>query len=135
MLLVDGSAPQPEQMAPPGLPASPGCALIAPLWPTPPAAPGAPRPAEICEFWIFRLSPESMTATPKVRDALATGADSALIERLMSEGDYHGMATFDQALFQLFSEDLVTLDEALDRAAHPEDFRIAVQQAGLTSLR
>ena len=47
----------------------------------------------------------------------------------MSEGDYHGMATFDQALFQLFSEDFVTLDEALDRAAHPEDFRIAVQQA------
>ncbi|WP_426570657.1 type IV pilus twitching motility protein PilT [Aquihabitans sp. McL0605] len=78
---------------------------------------------------------ESMTATPKMRDALATGADSALIERLMSEGDYHGMATFDQALFQLFSEDLVTLDEALDRAAHPEDFRIAVQQAGLATLR
>ena len=78
---------------------------------------------------------ESMTATPKMRDALASGADSALIERLMSEGDYHGMATFDQALFQLFSEDLVTLDEALDRAAHPEDFRIAVQQAGLATLR
>ena len=78
---------------------------------------------------------ESMTATPKIRDAIATGADSALIERLMSEGDYHGMATFDQALFHLFSEDLVTLDEALDRASHPEDFRIAVQQAGLATLR
>jgi twitching motility protein PilT len=78
---------------------------------------------------------ESVTGTPKVLDAIATGADSALIERLMSEGDYHGMATFDQALFNLFSDDLVTLDEALDRAAHPEDFRIAVQQAGFTSLR
>ena len=78
---------------------------------------------------------EAMTATPKVRDAIATGADPALIERLMSEGDYHGMATFDQALFNLFSDDLVTLDEALDRAAHPEDFRIAVQQAGLATLR
>lgn len=78
---------------------------------------------------------ESVTATPKVRDAIASGADSALIERLMSEGDYHGMATFDQALFNLFSEDLVSLDDALERAAHPEDFRIAVQQAGLASLR
>lgn len=78
---------------------------------------------------------ESVTATPKVRDAIANGADSALIERLMSEGDYHGMATFDQALFNLFSEDLVSLDDALERAAHPEDFRIAVQQAGLASLR
>jgi twitching motility protein PilT len=78
---------------------------------------------------------ESVTATPKVRDAIATGADPALIERLMSEGDYHGMATFDQALFNLFSDDLVSLDEALERAAHPEDFRIAVQQAGLATLR
>lgn len=77
---------------------------------------------------------ESLTATPKVRDAISTGAEAALVERLMSEGDYHGMATFDQALFRLFSEDLVTLDEALDRAAHPEDFRIAVQQAGLATL-
>jgi len=78
---------------------------------------------------------ESLTATPKVRDAIATGAEPALLERLMSEGDYHGMATFDQALFRLFSEDFVTLDEALDRAANPEDFRIAVQQAGLATLR
>ena len=60
--------------------------------------------------------------------------DPVVIERLMTEGDYHGMATFDQALFQLFSEDLITIDEALDRAAHPEDLRIAVQQAGLASL-
>ena len=53
----------------------------------------------------------------------------------MTEGDYHGMATFDQALFQLFSDEYVSLDEALERAAHPEDFRIAVQQAGLATLR
>ena len=78
---------------------------------------------------------ESLTATPKVRDAIAAGADPVVLERLMAEGEYHGMATFDQALFQLFSEDFISLDEALDRAAHPEDFRIAVQQAGLTSLR
>ena len=68
-----------------------------------------------------------------IADVRARG-DAALIERLMTEGDYHGMATFDQALFRLFSEDVVSLDEALSRAAHPEDFRIAVQQAGLATL-
>lgn len=78
---------------------------------------------------------ESLTATQKVRDAIEKAAEPSVIERLMAEGDYHGMATFDQALFQLFSEDYVTLDEALDRAAHPEDLRIAVQQAGLATLR
>ncbi len=78
---------------------------------------------------------ESLTGTPEVRDAISSGADSAVLERLMSEGEYHGMATFDQALFQLFSEDFISLDEALDRANHPEDFRIAVQQSGITTLR
>ena len=77
---------------------------------------------------------ESLTGTQKVRDAMAVGVDGALLERLMTEGDYHGMATFDQALFRLFTEEFVTFDEALDRAAHPEDFRIAVQQAGLATL-
>jgi twitching motility protein PilT len=78
---------------------------------------------------------ESITATPKVREAVATGADLAVLERLMSEGDYHGMATFDQALFNLFRDDFISLDEALHRASHPEDFRIAVQQAGLAVMR
>lgn len=78
---------------------------------------------------------ESLVGTQKVRDAIQSAADPAVLERLMTEGDYHGMATFDQALFQLFSDEYVSLDEALERAAHPEDFRIAVQQAGLATLR
>jgi Tfp pilus assembly ATPase PilU len=78
---------------------------------------------------------ESLVGTQKVRDAIASGADPAVLERLMTEGDYHGMATFDQALLQLFNDEYVSLDEALDRAAHPEDFRFAVQQAGMATLR
>jgi twitching motility protein PilT len=78
---------------------------------------------------------ESLTGTVKVREAIRSGADVSVLERLIAEGDYHGMATFDQALFQLFNDEFVSLDEALDRAAHPEDFRIAVQQAGLATLR
>ncbi len=77
---------------------------------------------------------ESLVGTPKVRSAIASNADPAVLERLMTEGDYHGMATFDQALFHLFSEEYVSLDEALDRAAHPEDFRILVQRAGLAAV-
>jgi Tfp pilus assembly ATPase PilU len=73
--------------------------------------------------------------TQKVREAIAGAADPAVLERLMAEGDYHGMATFDQALFRLFSDDVVSLTEALERASHPEDFRVAVAQAGLATLR
>lgn len=81
------------------------------------------------------IAVESITATPKVREAIASAADPAVLERLMSEGEYHGMFTFDQALFNLFSDDYISLDEALHRAAHPEDLRIAVQQAGLAVVR
>lgn len=78
---------------------------------------------------------ESLIGTHKVRDAIIDAADPAVLERLMSEGDYHGMATFDQALLRLYTDEYVTLDEALDRAAHPDEFRISVQQAGLATLR
>ncbi|QXC59840.1 PilT/PilU family type 4a pilus ATPase [Aquihabitans sp. G128] len=78
---------------------------------------------------------ESLVGTQKVRDAIAANADPAVLERLMTEGDYHGMATFDQALLQLFNDEYVTLDEALERASYPEDFRIAVQAAGLATIR
>jgi len=77
---------------------------------------------------------ESLVGTPKVRAAIAANADPAVLERLMTEGDYHGMATFDQALFQLFSDEYVTLDEAMARVTNPEDFRILVQQSGLSSV-
>jgi twitching motility protein PilT len=77
---------------------------------------------------------ESLTATPKVREAISAGSDASVIERLMHEGDYHGMATFDQALFHLFTDDLLSMEEALDRATHPEDLRITLQQSGLSTL-
>ncbi len=48
---------------------------------------------------------ESLVGTQKVRDAIQQAADPAVLERLMTEGDYHGMATFDQALFHLFSDE------------------------------
>jgi len=78
---------------------------------------------------------EVLLGTQKVSDALAAGADGHALEQLMSDGDYYGMQTFDQALFHLFREDQVALDEALSAAARPEDLRIAVQQAGLAALR
>ena len=77
---------------------------------------------------------ESLVGTAKVRDAIVKGADAHALSLLMEDGRYHGMATFDQALFQLFTEDYVSLDEAVERAVNPEDFRIAVQAAGLATL-
>ncbi len=78
---------------------------------------------------------EALVGTNKVREAVAADAGPEVLERLMTDGDYHGMATFDQALLHLYTDEYVSLEEALERAVHPEDFRIAVQQAGLATLR
>jgi twitching motility protein PilT len=77
---------------------------------------------------------ETLTATQKVRDAIASAADGSVIERLMREGDYHGMMTFDQALLHMYTDELITLEAALERANNPEDFRIAAGQAGHASI-
>jgi twitching motility protein PilT len=37
------------------------------------------------------------------------------------------MQTFDQSLFDLYSRNLITLEEALMRASNPDDFRLRVQ--------
>jgi twitching motility protein PilT len=55
------------------------------------------------------------------------------IEDVIADGEYYGMQTFDQSLFNLYKNGLVGLRDALAAASHPHDFRIALQQAGLLS--
>jgi twitching motility protein PilT len=53
------------------------------------------------------------------------------IEDVIADGEYYGMQTFDQSLFNLYKNGLVSLRDALAVASHPHDFRLAVQSAGL----
>lgn len=76
---------------------------------------------------------EVLTGTPKVFEAIANGADERELDRLVSEGEYHGMQTFDQALFQLYRENLIGVRDAISAASQPEDMRISLQQAGLAA--
>jgi len=74
---------------------------------------------------------EVLVNTPKVYDCIVDPDRHAALERIIAEGEYHGMQTFDQALFSLFKDGLVSLRDALAVASQPEDLRIALQQAGL----
>jgi twitching motility protein PilT len=76
---------------------------------------------------------EVLVNTPKMVDAIASGQDEAFIARLISEGEYHGMQSFDRALFDLYRDSKVGLDEVLAVAGNAEDLRIAFQQAGLSA--
>ncbi|MER3453177.1 MAG: type IV pili twitching motility protein PilT [Acidimicrobiia bacterium] len=55
------------------------------------------------------------------------------IEDIIADGEYYGMQTFDQSLFNLYKNGLVSLRDALAVASHPHDFRLALQAAGLAS--
>jgi twitching motility protein PilT len=55
------------------------------------------------------------------------------IEDIVAEGEYYGMQTFDQSLFNLYKNGLVSLRDAVAVASHPHDFRIALQAAGLST--
>jgi twitching motility protein PilT len=76
---------------------------------------------------------EVLINTPKVYDCIVDVDRASALERIVAEGEYHGMQTFDQALFTLFKDGLVSLRDALSVATQPEDLRIALQQAGLAS--
>ncbi|MCX7830194.1 MAG: type IV pili twitching motility protein PilT, partial [Acidobacteria bacterium] len=43
----------------------------------------------------------------------------------------YGMQTFDQSLFFLYKQGLITLEEALKRASNPDDFKLKI--AGIHS--
>jgi twitching motility protein PilT len=75
---------------------------------------------------------EILVGTNRGYDHVVDGEDDAL-EQLIAEGEYYGMQTFDQSLFDLYKDGMVSLRDALAAATRPEDLRISLQQAGLSS--
>jgi twitching motility protein PilT len=73
---------------------------------------------------------EILVSTSRVHDALVDPAAGDL-EALMADGEYHGMQTFDQSLFQLCKDGLVSMRDATAAAIHPHEFQVSVQNAGL----
>jgi twitching motility protein PilT len=76
-------------------------------------------------------SVEVMVMTGRVFDRIVDPDSNESIEDVIADGEYYGMQTFDQSLFNLFKNGMVTLREALASASHPHDFRVALQQEGL----
>jgi twitching motility protein PilT len=74
---------------------------------------------------------EVMVMTGRVFDRILDPDAQESIEEVIAEGEYYGMQTFDQSLFNLFKNGLVTLRDAITASSHPHDFRIALQQEGL----
>src|SRR5215203_4709704 len=63
---------------------------------------------------------EVMVTTVRIRDFIMDPAQTGQIEQAISEGEYYGMQTFDQALLKLVEEDRVDYEEAIRISSRPQ---------------
>src|SRR2546425_671126 len=71
---------------------------------------------------------EIMIATGYIRDCIINADKTRLIHDAIAAGtSQYGMQTFDQSLFDLYSKQLITLDEALARASNADEFKLRIQ--------
>jgi len=69
---------------------------------------------------------EIMLASPLINDLIFRG-EVAQIKEVMSKSTRLGMQTFDQALFQLFEEGVISYEEALRNADSKNELRLKIK--------
>jgi twitching motility protein PilT len=77
---------------------------------------------------------EVLVATAFIKDCIVDKDKTHLIQGAIAQGtSQYGMQTFDQSIFQLYSQGLVTLDEALRWASNVDEFKLKVQGISTTA--
>jgi twitching motility protein PilT len=77
---------------------------------------------------------EVMVSTAYIRDAIVDKDKTALIHGAIAAGtSQYGMQTFDQSIFGLYQQGLVTLEEALRWASNVDEFKLKVQGISTTT--
>jgi twitching motility protein PilT len=71
---------------------------------------------------------EVLIATSYIRDCVENKEKTKLIRDAITQGtSQYGMQTFDQSLYLLYKNGLITLEEALRRATNPDEFKLKIQ--------
>jgi twitching motility protein PilT len=73
---------------------------------------------------------EVLVMTGRVRDMITDPTQTGRLTAAITEGEYYGMQTFDQALFTHVQEGRVTMEDALRAATSPHDFKLLVAADG-----
>jgi twitching motility protein PilT len=75
---------------------------------------------------------EVLRSTAYIRDCIENKEKTKLIRDAISAGtSQYGMQTFDQSLYRLYKQDLISFEEALRQATNPDEFKLKV--AGIHS--
>jgi twitching motility protein PilT len=67
---------------------------------------------------------EVLVATPRARDMVLSADETHRLIEVIREGEYYGMQSFDQSLFDHVSAGRVSLEAALEAASSPHDLRL-----------
>ena len=78
------------------------------------------------------LNAEVLVNSSRVRTLIAEGKAQAELRKVIAEGDFYGMRTFDQGLIELVTKGEVKEADALDFAASGHDFKLMLEQTGYT---
>src|SRR3954452_21529816 len=76
---------------------------------------------------------EILRMTGRVRDMIMNPQETGRLIEVITEGEYYGMQTFDQALLKHVQAGRVSMEEALRAATHPHDFKLLVSSDGQRS--
>jgi len=75
---------------------------------------------------------EVLLATSRIRDCISDSAKTSEIRRAIEEGHLHyGMQTFDQCIYNLYRQKLITFEEAMRQATNKDDLDLRIK--GITS--
>jgi twitching motility protein PilT len=73
---------------------------------------------------------EVLRMTGRVRDMIMDPEQTGRLREVISEGEYYGMQTFDQALLAHYQAGRVTMEDAIRVATSPHDFKLLVASEG-----
>lgn len=77
---------------------------------------------------------EVLVATPFIKDCIVDKDKTHLIAGAIAQGtSQYGMQTFDQSIFSLYSQELITYEEALRWATNVDEFKLRVQGISTTA--
>jgi twitching motility protein PilT len=67
---------------------------------------------------------EALVSTGRVRDLILEPSRPEDLNRIIAEGEYYGMQTFDQSLIARVDQGLISMDEAMRVASNPSDLKL-----------
>jgi len=79
---------------------------------------------------------EILIATPTVKEYLLDPVKTLLIQSAIEEGyGQYGMQTFDQSIFRLYKDGLISYDDAIQAVSNPDEFKLRLVGIEATAER